>query len=139
MTEKVFVDSNILIYAYDADAGKKQRVAAEVLDTLWSSRAGVLSLQVLQEFYTNITRKLRRAVDRRTARELVRGYGHWTIQAIEAEDLVSASLLEERYRLQFWDALIVTAASLARATRLLSEDFQHGQSIAGITVENPFR
>ncbi|HVT43787.1 MAG TPA: PIN domain-containing protein [Thermoanaerobaculia bacterium] len=138
MLERAFVDSNVLIYAHDPEAGDKQRIAARLLQELWSSRNGVLSIQVLQEFYNTITRKVRPAARREIARELIRVYSSWTIQAVAADDVVSASLIEERYNLSFWDALIVQAAHAAGARLLLSEDFSHGQSIAGVRIENPF-
>jgi predicted nucleic acid-binding protein len=138
MTEKVFVDSNVLVYAHDADSGDKQRIAANAVAEIMDARVGVLSIQVLQEFYSTVTRKLRSAITRDVARELLRGYSSWTIQSLTAEDVVAASFLEQRHQLSFWDALIVQTALLAGAKKLLSEDFQHGRSISGVTVENPF-
>jgi predicted nucleic acid-binding protein len=138
MIEKVFVDSNILIYAHDADSGDKQRIAANAIAEIMEARSGVLSIQVLQEFYNTVTRKLRSAVTREIARDLLRGYSSWAIQPLTAEDVVAASFLEQSHQLSFWDALIVQAALLAGAKKLLSEDWQHGQSIRGVTVENPF-
>ena len=138
MIEKVFVDSNILVYAHDADAGDKQRIAANAVSEILDARSGVLSLQVLQAFYSTVTRKLRSAVARDVARELLRGYSSWIIQPLTAEDVVAASFLEQRHQLSFWDALIVQAALLAGGRTLLSEDLQHGRSIDGVTVDNPF-
>lgn len=97
-----------------------------------------MSIQVLQEFYSTVTRKLRSAITRDIARDLLRGYSSWIIQPLTAEDVVTASFLEQRHQLSFWDALIVQAALLAGATKLLSEDLQHGQSISGVRVQNPF-
>lgn len=138
MIEKVFVDSNVLVYAHDADAGDKQRIAANAVAEILDARSGVLSIQVLQEFYSTVTRKLRSAITRDIARELLRGYSSWVIQLLTAEDVVAASFLEQSHQLSFWDALIVQAALLAGASKLLSEDLQHGRSISGMRVENPF-
>jgi predicted nucleic acid-binding protein len=138
MIEKVFVDSNVLVYAHDADSGDKQRIAADAIAEILDARSGVLSIQVLQEFYSTVTRKLRSAITRDIARELLRDYSSWVIQPLTAEDVVAASLLEQRHQLSFWDALIVQAALLAGATKLLSEDLQHGHSIGGVRIENPF-
>jgi predicted nucleic acid-binding protein len=138
MIEKVFVDSNVLVYAHDADAGAKQRIAADAVAKILDARSGVLSIQVLQEFYSTVTRKLRSSVTREVARELLRGYSSWTIQPLTAEDVVAASFLEQRHQLSFWDALIVQAAVLAGAKTLVSEDFQSGRSIGGVVIENPF-
>jgi predicted nucleic acid-binding protein len=106
MTERVFVDSNVLVYAHDADAGDKQRIAANAIAKILDARSGVLSIQVLQEFYSTVTRKLRSAVAREVARELLRGYSSWTMQPLTTEDVVAASFLEQRHQLSFWDALI---------------------------------
>jgi predicted nucleic acid-binding protein len=138
MIEKVFVDRNVLVYAHDADSGNKQRIAANAVAEILDARSGLLSIQVVQEFYSTVTRKLRSAIARNVARVLLRGYSSWIIQPLTPDDVVAASFLEQRHQLSFWDALIVQAALLAGAKKLLSEDFQHGQSIGGITVENPF-
>jgi predicted nucleic acid-binding protein len=138
MIEKVFVDSSVLVYAHDADSGDKQRVAANAIAEILDSRSGVLSIQVLQEFYSTVTRKLRSAITRDIARDLLRSYSSWVIQPLTAEDVVAASFLEQRHQLSFWDALIIQAALLAGATKLLSEDLQHGQAISGVRIENPF-
>ena len=133
-----FVDTNILVYAYDLDAGPKHEVARSVVADLWRSRLGVLSTQVLQEFYVTVTRKLTNPLRRRTAREVVASYLSWRVQPVSAEDVLAASQLEERHRLSFWDALIVVSARNAGVERLVSEDLQPGRRIAGILVENPF-
>jgi predicted nucleic acid-binding protein len=139
MSDKVFVDTNILIYAHDVDAGRKHDVAAERVRELWISRDGVVSIQVLQELYVNVTRKIPKPLSRKVARELVGTYAAWTVQRVGASDVVRASEIEERHKLSFWDALIVVAAHKAAATTLLSEDLSHGQRIEGVRVENPFR
>ena len=138
MTEKVFVDSNILVYAHDAEAGKKQRKSAELLDELWASQSGVVSVQVLQEFYVTVTRKLHSRVPRAVARSIVSYYSAWSIEPISPDVIVAASLLEEQAQLSFWDALIIVTASRAGARILYSEDLGHGQTILGVRVENPF-
>jgi predicted nucleic acid-binding protein len=94
---------------------------------------------VLQEFYVNVTRKIPRVLPRSTARRLVRNYTSWQTETIESADVLSAFELEESERIRFLDALIVVAARKGGASRLLSEDFNAGQTIAGVTIENPFR
>ncbi len=137
MTDKIFVDTNILIYAHDRDAGERHRLAADVIGALWSERSGVVSSQVLQEFYVNVTKKLRRPLPRAKAREIIEDFQAWHYQLIGPDEILTASRIEERYRLTFWDALILAAASRAGAGKVLSEDFTHGQVLAGILVENP--
>jgi len=138
MSDRVFVDTNVLIYAHDLDAGSKHTTAARAVEEVWSSRRGALSVQVLQEFYVNVTRKIRKPLTRKLAREVVEAYSAWHVEVIGANDVLQASILEERHRLSFWDALILVAAKKAGAETLLSEDLSHGQRIDGVTVENPF-
>jgi predicted nucleic acid-binding protein len=138
MSGRIFVDTNVLIYAHDLDAGRKQEVAASRLTELWRSRRGLLSAQVLQEFYVNVTRKIARPISPHAAREVLEAYAPWCATPIRPEDLVRASKLEERHRISFWDALIFVSAKLGGATRILSEDLNAGQVIDGVTIENPF-
>jgi predicted nucleic acid-binding protein len=139
MSDVVFVDTNILIYAHDADAGAKRERAAEKLRQLWETGGGRLSVQVLQEFYVNVTRKLSTRVARSTAREVVNTYSAWVREPITPETVLRATDVAELSQLSFWDALIVAAAEQAGAAELLSEDFNDGQVIAGIKVVNPLR
>lgn len=137
MSDKSFVDSNVLIYAYDADAGVKRTVAAAVLADLWAQRSGVLSTQVLHEFYVNATRKIAAPLSKSLARAVVDAYAPWCVNTTAAETS-AAFRIEDEARISFWDALIVAAARTAGAVRILSEDLNRGQAIAGIRIENPF-
>lgn len=136
---RTFVDTNILIYAHDLDAGPKHEIAKRRIAELWLSREGVISLQVLQEAYVTLTRKIPKPLSRKAARMVVEGYAAWTVQRMDVSDLVRASELGERHKLSFWDALIVVAAVEANAATLLTEDLNHGQRIETVRVENPFR
>jgi predicted nucleic acid-binding protein len=136
--ERTFVDTNVLVYAYDADAGDKHEAAQARLQALWEDESGAMSTQVLQEFYVTVTRKLRRPLPRPVAREVVATYRAWPIHRPEAEDVLAASELEERHRLSFWDALIVVSARRSRAHTLLSEDLQEGRRFDDLVVVNPF-
>ena len=136
--DSVFIDTNVLIYAHDAEAGERHRRAAEIVTGLWTTRTGLLSVQVLQEFYVNVTRKIPVPLSIVAARELVRNYTSWRTEWIAPDDVARASEIEEQNRISFWDALIVTAAVKGSASRILSEDLNPGQVIAGIPVENPF-
>ena len=138
MNDKVFVDTNILIYAHDLDAGHKRTVSATLLKELWTTGRGLLSTQVLQEFYVNVTRKIPSPLAPAAAREIVRGYFVWQIEVPGPDLILRAWEIEERYALSFWDALIVSAARHGRATKLLSENLNPGQTIEGILIENPF-
>ena len=138
MTARVFVDTNVLVYAHDLDGEVKRAIAEHVLRQLWSDETGVLSSQVLQEFYTTLTSSVASPVPRRAARDLIHAYSVWPVVTLDAADVLVASDIEERYRLTFRDALIVTAARKSNATLLLSEHLQPFRPIAGLEVRNPF-
>jgi predicted nucleic acid-binding protein len=138
MSAKTFVDTNVLIYAHDADARAKHEVAKSVLRELWSQRTGVLSMQVLQEFYVNVTRKIASPLPKADARLVVSTYSIWCIETTPTE-IAAAFLIEDESRIGFWDALIVASAAKAGSVRILSEDLNAQQTIAGIRVENPFQ
>ena len=134
-----FVDTNVLVYAHDASETVKQPIAQDLLDRLWAVRRGTLSTQILQEFYVVATRKLTTPLSRPEAREIIDLYSTWPVVVIDSVLIVSASRLEDRHRLSFWDALVVEAARLAGADLLLSEDLQHGRVIEGVRIVNPFQ
>lgn len=139
LTVPTFVDTNVLAYAHDASEQRRQPIAAALVDGLWHSREGVLSTQVLTEFYVVATRKFQPPLPRREARGLVDAYSAWPVVTVDTALITAASALEERHSLSFWDALIIEAARRAGADQLLSEDLQHGRRIAGLVIENPFR
>lgn len=138
MSDKVFIDTNILLYAHDQDAGEKQRVAQRILRDLWQKKTGVLSLQVLNEFYVNAVRKLTHPLPRSEARQVVEDYLCWCVP-VGPEDLATAFAVEDSARVSFLDALILAAAKKSGAVRVLSEDLNHGQNLFGVRIENPFR
>ena len=138
MTDRAFVDTNVLIYAHDVDAGERHAVAARLVAQLWETRVAVISTQVLQEFYVNATRKIPSPLPRAEAREVVKTYAAWQTEVIGPPEITLASELEERHQLSFWDALIVAAALKGGASSILSEDLSPGRTISGIRIENPF-
>jgi len=137
MSDKIFVDTNVLIYAHDVDAKAKHETAKRVLHGLWSERTGVLSLQVLQEFYVNVTRKIANPLSKESARLVVSTYTTWCIETTPAE-IASAFRIEDESRIGFWDALILASAVKSGADRILSEDLNAGQTISGVLIQNPF-
>jgi predicted nucleic acid-binding protein len=137
MSAKAFVDTNILIYAHDLDASAKHQIAKTVLRELWSERAGVLSVQVLHEFYVNVTRKIARPLPKDKARLVVSSYTIWCMETTPAE-ISAAFRIEDEARIGFWDALIVASAAKSGVSKILSEDMNDGQRIAGVLIENPF-
>jgi predicted nucleic acid-binding protein len=133
-----FVDTNILIYAEDRDSGRKHEVARDLVIKLWDDRDGVLSIQVLQEFFVNVTRKLRRPLAPTKALQIVREYLTWHVVPNTGELLVAAIQLQQKAHLSFWDAMIVQAAIDAGCDRLYSEDLNAGQKIGSLVIVNPF-
>lgn len=137
-SDRTFVDTNVLIYAHDVDAGRKHDVAKDVLRSLWGERAGILSTQVLQEFYVNVTRKIRKPLTKPEARSVLDTYAPWCVDGITTSDIKVAFQIEDHASIGFWDALIIAVAARSGARRVFSEDLNAGQVIAGVTVHNPF-
>ena len=137
MNAKTFVDTNVLVYAHDKREGYKQEAAKRILHDLMQQRSGALSMQVLQEFYNTVTRKLVTPVPKDKARLIVDRFAHWCV-ATTPEEIKRAFQIEDEAKIGFWDALIIAAAIRSGATRILSEDLNPGQRIAGIQIENPF-
>jgi predicted nucleic acid-binding protein len=136
MSGRTFVDTNILIYAHDADARLKHDVAKRVLSELWSERTGVLSVQVLQEFFVNVTRKIASPLPENLARIVVSSYAIWCIETTPAE-ISSAFRIEDESRIGFWDALIMASVVKCGARGILSEDMNAGPTIARVSIEDP--
>ncbi len=134
----VFVDTNVLVYARDAAAGGRQQQALGWLSHLWHTRMGRVSTQVLHEYYAVVTRKLVPGLPSDEARADVRALLAWRPLGIDATVLEGAWGIEDRFRLSFWDALIVSAARTSGCELLLTEDMQDGQEFNGTMVANPF-
>jgi predicted nucleic acid-binding protein len=132
-----FVDTNLLIYAYDVTAGKRHCVASELIDSIWAARNGCLSIQVLQEFFVVGMRTLPQAsVSELRAR--IESLSEWRVHQPSAADVLAAIDLHERYRISLWDAMILHSAREMGCSTLWSEDLNHGQAIGGVTVTSPF-
>ncbi len=137
MAQKYFVDTNILIYAHDRSTGAKHDRARQLIERLWSSGEGVLSTQVLQELCINLRRKIARPISVEEVRQLIQDYMSWEIVVNTAESVIRALEIEVRYKISFWDALVLHAAESAGAAILYSEDLSAGQSYGSIQVVNP--
>lgn len=135
---RVLVDTNVLLYAQGGDDDPRARESRKVLRGLWRTGNGVVSTQVLQEFYAVATRKLRPVLPRRKARDIVTAYAEWCQVTTDVSLIVAASRLEEEHTLAFWDALIVEAALRSGAVKLLSADLQHGRRFGDLVIENPY-
>ena len=139
MSDKVFIDTNVLVYAHDIDSGSKHEIAVKIIMDLWEKSNGILSNQVLQEFYVIITRKIIKPISLSETRAIIKNYLMWQIEESNPSSILKASEIQEKHNISFWDALIVTAAEQAGAVKILTEDMNHGQSIESILIENPFR
>jgi len=138
MTATYFVDTNVLVYARDASEAAKQPPAREWMDYLWGQHAGRLSVQVLQEYYQVVTRKLQPGLSRQQARDDIRDLLAWQPVSMSGAVIEQAWAVEEEYSLSWWDALIVAAARNEQCDYLLSEDMQDGQELGSLVVLNPF-
>lgn len=131
----LFIDTNILVYAHDAGAGKKHKAARELVSTLWERPyPPAISTQVLQELYASLAKKGASAQD---CRRVVEIYFDWEIIGHDLSLIKAAIDLRDQFKLGFWDSLIVSAALRARAAELWTEDLQDGQEFAELTVINP--
>jgi len=137
MSAKVFVDTNILVYAHDSSAGSRHTLAKSLVAQLWEDRNAVISTQVLQEFYVTVRKKVLRAEDAPRARRWVGHYTNWDVIINDGSSVLRAIEIEQRYQLSFWDAMIVQSAKESGAKLLYSEDMSHSQVIAGVRIHNP--
>jgi predicted nucleic acid-binding protein len=134
----VFVDTNVFVYRFDSTEPAKQRRAELWLDHLWNSGEGRLSVQVLQELYAALTRKLDHPMDPAEARTVVRSLFAWGPASVDRRMIEAAWLLQDRYSLSWWDGLIVAAAQATGCRHLLTEDLSHDQDLGGVRVLDPF-
>jgi predicted nucleic acid-binding protein len=139
MSDRYFVDTNVLMYAHDSAAGEKHQRAKALVEELWEARAGVVSTQVLQELAVNLRRKAKKSLDAKATRDVVSDYLTWQIVVNGGDSILEALDLEAKYQISFWDALIVQAAHVSGAEVLYSEDLSDGQAYGAVRVINPFR
>ena len=139
MSDKYFVDTNILMYAHDTSAGAKHEHARALVQDLWRDRSGVVSTQVLQELAVNLRRKAARTLDAKATREIVADYLTWQVVVNGGESILEALDLEARFQISFWDALVVQAAQVSGAEILYSEDLSDGQTYGTVRAINPLR
>jgi predicted nucleic acid-binding protein len=139
MSDKYFVDTNILMYAHDAAGGVKHERAKALVEELWRDRAGVVSTQILQELVVNLRRKAAQPLDIKTTRDIVMDYMSWQVVINDGNSILEALELEDRYQISFWDALVIQAARTSGAEVVYSEDLSDGQMYDFVRVVNPLR
>ena len=134
-----FLDTNILVYAYDRSAGNKHSLASQIVEACWENGNGCLSIQVLQEFFVTVSRKISHPLDHTTARQIVADLAEWRLHSPKASDLLLAIDLKESHPLAFWDAQVIQSAASLGCKQLISEDLNHGQVYGSVQVINPFK
>jgi predicted nucleic acid-binding protein len=137
MTGSTFVDTNILVYARDAAFPKKQGAAIGLLEEIWKNRRGRISVQVCNEYFVTVTRKLKPGMDEASAWEDIAALSAWDPLPLDYGTLVKAREGQTLYGLSWWDALIVASAYQGECERIASEDLADGQRYFGIRVVNP--
>lgn len=138
MKDKVFLDTNIIVYAHDRSSKDKQAVASEIMDYLWESRKGVVSAQVLQEFFVCVTQKIAKPLPIKNARVIIEYLANWDTVVNDKYITLKAIDLQEKCRFSFWDSLIIQAAIQGQAGILFSEDLTDGQVVKDLKILNPF-
>jgi len=134
-----FVDTNILVYALAADDAKRSPVAQALVRELMTAETFRTSTQVLSELFVTLTRKVRTPLTPEQALRYLDQIAAWPVVALDYGAVRRAIELSARDKLSFWDALVIVAAARGGATRLYTEDLQHGRTILGVEIVNPFR
>lgn len=137
-TPRQFLDTNVLVYAFDTSAGEKHARSVELLDELAATERGAVSVQVLQEFFVTVTAKVPAPMQPAEAEEIVSNLGAMTTHAPGAHDVLGAIEIHRRLPLSFWDAMIIRSATQLRCEVVWSEDLAHGQRYDGTEVRSPF-
>jgi predicted nucleic acid-binding protein len=139
MSDRYFVDTNILMYAHDTAAGDKHARARALVEDLWQNRSGVVSTQVLQELAVNLRRKAKKPLDAKATRDVVSDYLAWQVVVNGGDSILEALDLEAKFQISFWDALVIQAAHASGAAVLYSEDLSDRQTYGVVRVINPLR
>jgi predicted nucleic acid-binding protein len=138
MKDKVFLDTNIIVYAHDWSSDEKNTTAKEIMGHLWESKKGIISVQVLQEFFVCVTQKIPNPLQIKNARMILEYLSTWEVIVNDKHITMQAIDLQEKFKFSFWDSLIIQAAIQGQAGILLSEDLPDGQVVMGIKIFNPF-
>ncbi|TAL24664.1 MAG: PIN domain-containing protein [Nitrospirae bacterium] len=136
--DKIFLDTNIIVYAYDFSAGEKHRRSVEIIEKLWDSGNGIISSQVLQEFFVNATKKISKPIDISAAKEIVGDFLRWKTVITDGGIILDAIDIHSQHKYSFWDSLIIASAVEGGAKTILSEDLADRQIIKGVAIKNPF-
>ena len=138
MKDRTFFDTNILVYGFDNSNQEKYEVASGFIIQAYQKGVGVISTQVLKEFYVTVTQKIPQKMDMADAEQAIRDFSMWMVVETNVALILKAIDIQRRHSLSFWDALIISAAFSGNASTVLTEDLNHGQVIEGISIRNPF-
>lgn len=138
MSDRAFIDTNVILYSKDARDERKQSIADELIAGGLRDGSLVVSAQVLNEFYVNVTQKLDPGMGRQDARTVCRSIASVSCEPVTNETIATAWDVQDRFALSWWDSLVVASALLARCGRLMTEDLQDGLVIDDLRVVNPF-
>jgi predicted nucleic acid-binding protein len=136
--QREFVDANVLVYAFDSSAGQRQQAAQALLERLWQSNVGCVSVQVLQEFFVTVTKKVAKPLPLEDAKTRIREFAAWRVFSPTSDDVLAAIDLHAQAKIGFWDAMIVLAAAESGCDVLWTEDLSDGQLLRGVRIRNPF-
>jgi predicted nucleic acid-binding protein len=136
--QREFVDANVLVYAFDSSAERKQEAAQILLERLWERGSGCVSVQVLQEFFVTVTKKVANPLPVEDVTARIRELAAWRVFAPSADDVLAAIGLHVQAKIGFWDAMIVLAAAESGCDVLWTEDLSDGQMLRGVRIRNPF-
>jgi predicted nucleic acid-binding protein len=139
MSAKVFLDTNVIVYAYDQSEPVKQRAAQAILTEALRTGSATVSSQVLSEFFVTATRKIRPPLTPVDALGVVRAVGSLQVVTSDLALVESAIDIHQRHTISYWDAMIIAAAVRGGCTEVYSEDLNHAQDYDGVVVQNPFR
>lgn len=138
MSVKVFVDTNILVYARDSSEHEKQLIAKQWIACLWKNRIGRISYQSCNEYYVVTTQRLKPGLSKEEARSDITAFEAWNPLSVDQMVIENAWQVQDRYQFSWWDSLIISAAQIQECQFLLSEDLQHEQEVNGVVIINPF-
>ena len=138
MSDKIFLDSNIIIYAYDKSDPERQKKAQQILKEAFQNENGILSSQVCSEFFVVVTRKIKNPISSMDAKTIIASLSFLQVEEIDLPLVKRAIETHIQFKISYWDSLIVSTAERAGCTIILSEDLNHGQIINGVEINNPF-
>lgn len=139
MKDRAFFDTNILVYSFDSTDQGKYEIASDLIIRAYQKGDGVISTQVLKEFYVTVTQKIPLKMDMDDAEQVIRDFSLWTVVETSVSLILKAIRFQRQHRFSFWDAMIVTAAKVSNCTTILTEDLSHDIIIDDIRILNPFR